>query len=394
MSGPPAGQDGGAPASPPRRARWLVLAAVTGLALAVALAAVGLIIADRQPPHRGLIATVSGPGGLATCSAAFSPSSTTLAVASCGGSVSLWDIATRRWIATLANPACPGGGSVVFSPDGKALALSGDRGVSLNGGGYQHPATCLWDEATRRETTLTDPELLAFGSTLDAFSPAGTTLAVADNSGNIYLWNLAARRVTGMVPAAGRCAPVCSVAFSPDGTILAVGQSAPGGGDGDVSLWDLAARRWSGTLTDPGQGPVTSLAFGRNGILAVGVGDDAYMWDVADRRLAGTIAPPINTAQGNASISKDGAPYPAVGAFDHSITAVFSPDGTILAVDASFGYGTYLYDAAARKQIAVLTYPSGQFHFAAGVAFSPDGTMMTVTEARGATYLWNVTAFA
>jgi WD40 repeat protein len=94
MSEPPAGQDGGVLAAPPPRARRLVLAAVTGLALAVALAAAGVIIPNRQLPPRP-VATLPGPAGQVPCSAAFSPGGTTLAVAGCGDSVSLWDIATR-----------------------------------------------------------------------------------------------------------------------------------------------------------------------------------------------------------------------------------------------------------------------------------------------------------
>src|SRR5260370_5715620 len=81
MSEPPAEQDGDVLASPPRRARRLVFA-VTGLALAVALAATGVIIASRQPSP-GPVATVPGPAGQAPCSAAFSPHGTTPAWAGC-----------------------------------------------------------------------------------------------------------------------------------------------------------------------------------------------------------------------------------------------------------------------------------------------------------------------
>jgi WD40 repeat protein len=394
MSEPPAEQHGDVLASPPPRARRWTFAAVTGLALAVALTAAGVIIANRQPPPRP-VATLPGPAGQAPCSAAFSPGGSTLAVAGCGNSVALWDIATRRQVATLTSPSCPLGGQVTFSPDGRTLVLFGGRAVSPTGRRY-HPATCLWNLATRRETTLTDPPLLAFTSVQGAFSPGGTTLAVADNSGNIYLWNLATRRVTATVPAASYCAPICPIAFSPDGTMLAVGQTQPSGDHGHVYLWDLAARRWAGTLTDPGKG-ISSLAFGRHGILAVGADDHAYLWDVAARRLAGIIAPPIDVAAGNASISKDGTPYPASGAFDQSTTAAFSPNGTTLAIDASFGYGTYLYNAATRNQAATLPYPhpAGPYHFAAGLAFSPDGSMLAVDDTdpsgdHGHVYLWDV----
>ncbi|MDR0345960.1 MAG: hypothetical protein LBI49_23185, partial [Nocardiopsaceae bacterium] len=361
--------------------------------------AASVIIANRQPPPRPA-ATLRGPAGQAPCSAAFSPGSTTLAVAGCRAGVSVWDIATRRRVATLTSPRCVGGEQVIFSPDGRALAQFGGHAVSPTGRHY-HPATCLWDMATRRETTLTDSPLLTATSAQGAFSPDGTTLAVADNSGKIYLWNLATRRVTATVPASRYCAPLCPIAFSPDGTMLAVGQSDPSGDRGHVYLWNLAARRWAGTLTDPGRG-IGSLAFGRNGILAVGADDDhAYLWDVAARRLTGTIAPPINVAAGNASISKGpkgGGPYPGPGYFDKSTTAALSPDGTTLAIDVSFGYGTYVYHAATRNRVATLPYPypAGRYHFAAGLVFSPDGTMLAVDAAdpsldNGHVYLWDLT---
>jgi WD40 repeat protein len=367
---------------PPERGKRLALAAVAVLAMALAIA--GVILVIRRPSPRGPLATVSGPNGQGTCSAAFSPDGTTLAVADCGDNVFLWDISARRWAGTLTSPRCPRGGDVAFSPDGKTLALfSGDN-----------LAACLWNLATRQETTLTDPGPRPYVAwTQGVFSPDGTTLAVADTTGNVYLWNLAAGRVTATVPAARDCGPVCPVAFSPDGTTLAVGES-DGSGD-HVYLWSLTARRWIATLTDPsgnagtGGGGVVSLVFSRDGSLAVGDANGrAYVWDVAARRLVAAIAPPVNVAQGNASIAKDGAPYPVAGAFDHSVMVAFSPDGATLAASVSFGYGTYLYDVATRNRVATLTDPGGELSEAAPAVFSPDGTMLAVTDPNDRTYLW------
>ena len=198
-------------------------------------------------------------------------------------------------------------------------------------------------------------------------------------------------------PAAG-CSLDCPIAFSPDGTILAVGQPQPGTAWGaeDIYLWDLATRRMIATLTDhsPINGQtlyVDSLAFSRNGILAAGDGlGRAYLWNAATRHLIATIAPPINTAAGNASIDKgpaDGGPYPAPGAFPQDVYVAFSPDGTTLAIDVDFGYGTYLYDVATRDRLATLTDPGG-YSSAPLAVFSPDATVLAVLD-NSHIYLWN-----
>jgi WD40 repeat protein len=374
-----------------------VLAAVTprqrrgGIAImaGAALAAAAVVIAIHRPPPPSPVAILSGPGGQATCSAAFSPGGTVLAVASCHDSVFLWDVAARRWIATLVSPGCPDGRQVVFSPDGKTLALfSGSR-----------HATCVWDVGARRETTLTDPGPpghFAYNGTQGAFSPDGKTLAVDDPNENIYLWDLATRRVAATVPVSGDCGGLCPVAFSPDGAMLAVGQSD--GSGAHIYLWDVAARRWAATLTDPsntilGSG-VNSLAFSPDGILAVGdERDRAYLWNVAARKLTATFTPPVNEAAGNAYISKgpaDGGPYPGPGLFDQCVTAVLSPGGTILAAGMDFGYGTYLYDVATGKRLATLTDPGGDIIQAPALALSPDSKMLAVTDANGRTYLWRL----
>ena len=197
-------------ASPPH-ARRRALAATAAVVLAMALAAVGVVIAVQPSPlgplftssgHRPvatvsggeLIATLSGPGEQVESLAVLRPDGRTLAVvtgAADGGgpaSVRLWDVATHRWAATLtlSYSQCDGGvSSVAYSPDGQTLAMFSHLGHE----------TCLWDPVTRKVTILTDP---GPGRAWDSprVELRGTTLVVADTDGRIYLWDLATRHVT------------------------------------------------------------------------------------------------------------------------------------------------------------------------------------------------------
>jgi WD40 repeat protein len=54
-----------------------------------------------------------------------------------------------------------------------------------------------------------------------AFSPDGTLVATADSNGHAYLWNVATHELAGTFTDPGR-PHVVGVAFSPNGRVLAV----------------------------------------------------------------------------------------------------------------------------------------------------------------------------
>lgn len=198
-------------------------------------------------------------------SVAFSPDGRLLATGGDDG-VRLFTVATRKPY----GPALPGtlntGGAIAFSPDGKLLAVA-DNGISL------------WDVATRKRLTVLPEPANRSGdlySTL-AFSPDGTVLAAAEGGfGNpgVQLWNVADRKPLGAL------APqtlVDALAFSPDARLLATG-----GDDGSIGFWQVATGQQFGTLVHLHTAAVEALAFNPAGTMLASASADstARLWAV------------------------------------------------------------------------------------------------------------------
>jgi WD40 repeat protein/transcriptional regulator with XRE-family HTH domain len=205
-----------------------------------------------------------------------------------------------------------------------------------------------------------------------AFSPDGKILATGNDHGTVRLWDLAThRQITTLIRHRG---VVLSVAFSPDGKTLATANA-----DGTVRLWDLATHRPITTLT----GVVLSVAFSPDGkTLATANADGTVrLWDLATHRQIG--APLHVGAPLSVTFSPDGVVFTDQGG--GALEVAFSPGGKLLAT--GYGDGTVrLWDLAAHRQIATLT---SQARPITALAFSPGGKLLASAGADGTVRLWN-----
>jgi WD40 repeat protein len=252
--------------------------------------------------------------------------------------------------------------SLAFSPDGKLLAFGRDNTVQL------------WDmENGHSKAILTGPKD-KYHVTCIAFSPDGKLLAygsfdpVGDTGNKIWLWDIENGHPKAPLPST-----VQGMAFSPNGKLLAVAY-------GIVRLWDMRTGKLKATLQNRDYEVwINSVAFSPDGSLLAGAsklhntarGNTIQLWSVKSGKLIANLYHNIAFVDGD--------------------TVAFSPDGSLLASGSDspmYGFTVHLWDVKTYRLKTTL-----QTKYETGIrslAFSPDGSLLAEGGWERVVRLWDV----
>ena len=211
-----------------------------------------------------------------------------------------------------------------------------------------------------------------------AFSPDGTRLAVAGAIG-IWIYDARAGKEKELDLFTGHTDSVRAIAFSPDGWTIVTASE-----DKTVRLWDTRTGTHLATL-EGHTSSVTSIAFSPNGatIATLSSGDNTVrLWDTqtGEHKI-------IFTGGTDLAVSTGGPPdYATSAAFPPNVVSLaFSPDGNILAI-GSEDKTVRLWDAQTGKNKNTLT---GHTDSVRAIAFSPDGRTIATASKDNTVRLWD-----
>jgi WD40 repeat protein len=193
-----------------------------------------------------------------------------------------------------------------------------------------------------------------------AWSPDGSMLASA-GFGQVKLWDAKTRKELGMLK--GHSDDVWGVAWSPDGSKI-----ASSGEDGTIRLWDAKTREGLATF-ETGKWTLCVTWSPDGSRLACGNSDgDLQVWDVKTGEVV----------------------HRLIGAKGYSVISVaWSPDGRILAAGQWNGV-VYLWNSKTGEQVGSLVSNPKERNDVNGLAWSPNGRMLASAHQDGKIRLWSL----
>ena len=364
----------------------------------------------------------------------FSPTAPVLASGGMDGTLKIWNAQSGTEIRSVKLGSVD---ALAYSPDGKILGVVERNNIHLFN-------TTTWESTGKLVVHLEQQPVAAF-----TFSPDSQSLAVGGWSKKVSLWDVGKRKLIQVV--GENTGEILSIAWSAKSNMLATGAT-----DRVVSLWDMSKKTRFTDLRQEDR--AESVAFTPDGkLLAVGSGQPEsesdktiVLWDVASATRRGllkghpqSVVSLDFTPSGDSLVSAGGDETIRIWDVQTSsfltffrghglpiLTLNYSPDGKMIASGDAIGSiqlrnlesGTLLELKGHENHIADLSFdpasrtlasaawdntlrlwqlnsqPESQVLLKAGFAmtairFAPDGSKLAATNCDGNIYLWEAPGF-
>jgi WD40 repeat protein/serine/threonine protein kinase len=350
--------------------------------------------------HTGAyLRSLKGPGGRVMY-VTFSPDSRLVAATTwhegAEGAMRCWDLAADRELYTKLHPGPLVPGAAAFSPDGKRLLAGGSERFDV------------LDAYSGQE--IQRVEIHPGGIPSMCFSPDGRRLAVAvwhGKNARVYDWD--GNKVAEVHILTGHQAPVCAVAYSPDGKFLASGDLIA------FKLWNPMTFEEIRTVESPAGllafAPDSRILFASHTNAQPLTGHTFTRWDVATQKELPALSAHVSVEPDLAfpCLSRDGKVlfvakhhaathvksidtstgkelFPRLGHVAPMHVVTISPDGRTLA-SAGEDRSVKLWDLAKNQ---VSHSMSAHTDVVFGLAFSPDGKLLASGSRDGTIAIWNL----